>query len=82
MMRWKRIIPKRSKDEFVLLYRIGEAVMVDEVKNETKSVPEETPDEENSYEEFGWEFHKMPLLYALILTALFYAFILFYIHIG
>ena len=32
-------------------------------------------------EPYGWEFHKKPLLYALILTALFYAFIFFYISI-
>jgi hypothetical protein len=56
--------------------------MVEELKNDNQSVQESTPTEENPYEEFGWDFHKKPLLYALILTALFYAFILFYINIG
>ncbi|RJP21604.1 MAG: hypothetical protein C4527_23200 [Candidatus Omnitrophota bacterium] len=33
------------------------------------------------YEAYGWEFHKKPLLYALILTVLFYLFIFFYISV-
>lgn len=38
-------------------------------------------EEESPYEAYGWEFHKKPLLYALILTVLFYAFIYFFISI-
>jgi len=39
------------------------------------------PEEPLPYEEYGWEFHKRPLLYALILTVLFYAFITFYVNL-
>ncbi len=38
-------------------------------------------EDESPYEAYGWEFHKKPLLYALILTVLFYAFIYFFISI-
>lgn len=37
--------------------------------------------EENPYEAYGWDFHKKPLMYAAILTALFYAFVFFYVSI-
>lgn len=37
--------------------------------------------EQPQIEEYGWEFHKKPLLYALILTILFYAFITFYVSL-
>ena len=33
------------------------------------------------YEAYGWEFHKKPLIYALVLTILFYLFIFFYINV-
>lgn len=35
---------------------------------------------EQDYESYGWEFHKIPLLYSAILTALFYAFIFIYFN--
>ncbi|MBN2328336.1 MAG: hypothetical protein JXR73_14410 [Candidatus Omnitrophica bacterium] len=37
--------------------------------------------DESPYDAYGWNFHKKPLLYALILTVLFYAFIFFFINI-
>ncbi len=37
--------------------------------------------ESHQYEVYGWEFHKKPLLYAGILTVLFYIFIFFYINV-
>ena len=37
--------------------------------------------DESPYEAYGWEFHKKPLLYAFILTVLFYAFIYIFISI-
>ncbi len=39
----------------------------------------EQPQEQ--YESYGWEFHKVPLLYAAILTAIFYAFVFIYFNI-
>jgi len=38
-------------------------------------------EEQEQYESYGWDFHKTPLLYALVLTALFYAFIFFFFNI-
>lgn len=35
---------------------------------------------EEQYESYGWEFHKYPLLYAGIMTAVFYAFIFIYFN--
>ncbi|HOJ58727.1 MAG TPA: hypothetical protein PK878_00445 [bacterium] len=49
-----------------------------------KHAPADPPNaaaEESPYEAYGWEFHKKPLLYAFILTVLFYAFIYFFISI-
>ncbi len=43
--------------------------------------PEQPPTDENQYEAYGWEFHKKPLMYAAIITALFYAFVFFYVSI-
>jgi len=37
--------------------------------------------EESPYDAYGWQFHKWPLLYALVLTVLFYAFVFFYINV-
>ncbi|MGC9327113.1 MAG: hypothetical protein ACP5I1_05740 [Candidatus Hinthialibacter sp.] len=42
---------------------------------------QEESQEQSPYEAYGWDFHKKPLLYALILTVLFYAFIFFFINI-
>lgn len=42
---------------------------------------EEQSVEENPYEAYGWDFHKKPLMYAAIITALFYAFVFFYVSI-
>ncbi len=47
-----------------------------QVQETEKSTQEESP-----YEVYGWEFHKKPLLYALIMTAILYAFIFFFISI-
>ncbi|MDP8246453.1 MAG: hypothetical protein P9L94_20395 [Candidatus Hinthialibacter antarcticus] len=37
--------------------------------------------DDNQYEAYGWDFHKKPLMYAAIITALFYAFVFFYVSI-
>ena len=37
-------------------------------------------EEEKPTEPYGWEFHKIPLLIAFVLTLLFYAFVFFFIH--
>jgi len=47
----------------------------------TTPLEEKSPQEESPYEAYGWDFHKKPLIYALIVTAIFYAFIFFFIHI-
>ncbi len=31
-------------------------------------------------ETYGWEFHKVPLLIALIITVIFYAFVYFFVN--
>lgn len=36
---------------------------------------------ESPYDAYGWDFHKWPLIYAAILTVLFYAFVFFYINV-
>jgi hypothetical protein len=41
--------------------------------------PEEIQ-EEPWEEEYGWAFHKMPLLYAAIATGLLYSFVFFYVN--
>lgn len=53
------------------------------MEQEPKVVENEndTPEEESPYEAYGWEFHKKPLLYALIISILFYAFIFIFISI-
>ncbi len=52
-----------------------------ENENMTSRIEEQSPPEESPYEAYGWDFHKKPLIYALIVTALFYAFIFFFINI-
>lgn len=52
--------------------------MTDELKNTENQEPIE---EESPYEAYGWEFHKKPILYAAIMTALLYAFIFIYIRV-
>ena len=46
--------------------------------NETQQQNENN--QEEKYESYGWEFHKIPLLYAAVLTAIFYAFIFIYFN--
>ncbi len=48
-------------------------------KNETQE--ERHQEEQECYEDYGWEFHKIPLIFALILTILFYVFITLYINL-
>ena len=40
---------------------------------------DQVQNQESPYEEYGWEFHKIPLLSAAIVTFLLYAFIFFYV---
>ena len=50
--------------------------------NEENKEPMTAEEEEAPpYETYGWEFHKGPLLYAVILTVVFYAFIFFYLYL-
>lgn len=44
------------------------------------SQQQEQNHEEEVYESYGWDFHKIPLFYAAVLTALFYAFIYIYFN--
>jgi len=37
--------------------------------------------EESPYDAYGWQFHKWPLIFAAILTVVFYAFVFFYINV-
>ena len=46
-------------------------------EEETRS-PENGNDGEP--EPYGWDFHKVPLLIALVLTVIFYAFVYFFIN--
>lgn len=48
-------------------------------KNENQDL--EQQQKESPYDVYGWEFHKKPILYALVLTILFYAFVFFYINV-
>ncbi len=41
---------------------------------------EQAAEERPAQEPYGWEFHKVPLLIALVLTVIFYAFVFFFIH--
>jgi hypothetical protein len=59
--------------------RPGANAMADENKP-VETANSETQDD-NPYDAYGWEFHKRPLLYAVILTILFYAFVFFYINL-
>jgi len=67
--------------------RVGKECWIMEMERSNKPEPNTQVDnpnpavEESPYEAYGWEFHKKPLLYALILTVLFYAFIYFFISI-
>lgn len=36
--------------------------------------------EEDDDDAYGWEFHKLPLLIAAIITLIFYAFVFFYVN--
>lgn len=38
-------------------------------------------DHKHEYEAYGWEFHKKPLFIAAVITALFYAFVFFYVKL-
>ncbi|MGI6457804.1 MAG: hypothetical protein ACOX5R_19585 [bacterium] len=51
------------------------------VDDYTQNDNPDTREEESPYDAYGWEFHKRPLLYAVILTVLFYAFVFFYINL-
>lgn len=44
----------------------------------SEEIPQET--DQSEPEPFGWEFHKGPLLIALILTVVFYAFVFFFVN--
>ncbi len=58
--------------------QIPDADTVPEMPNaETSSAIEETADTAEAY---GWEFHKLPLAIAAVLTLIFYAFVFFYVH--
>lgn len=35
---------------------------------------------EEQYESYGWEFHKYPLMYAAVMSLIFYAFIFIYFN--
>lgn len=64
--------------------------MTEQAKSQT---PEDAPQaavetdaaveaDDGTYDEreaYGWEFHKLPLLIAAVLTVLFYAFVFFYV---
>lgn len=50
--------------------------MTDIQNNEQK---DQLQDQESPYEEYGWDFHKIPLLFAAVVTFLLYAFIFFYV---
>lgn len=52
--------------------------MTDEMKNNENEQPTK---EESPYDAYGWDFHKIPMIYAAITTALLYAFIYVYIKI-
>jgi len=52
------------------------------METENKKPNLTSPEEENPYEMYGWEFHKKPLIYAVIMTVLFYSFIIFYSFLG
>lgn len=51
--------------------------MNDENVNNTQ----ENEAEEPAWEEFGWEFHKIPIIASAIMVALFYMFIFFWISL-
>ncbi len=50
------------------------------MENEPDAIENETQ-EESPYEAYGWEFHKKPLLYALIVSILFYAFVFIFVSL-
>lgn len=65
----------------------GEITMTDtnttQHVQETELDGEKTPvaeEHESPYEQYGWEFHKIPLLLAAVVTVLMYAFIFFYVN--
>lgn len=63
------------------LYGHAMEEMVTMVDDYTQNDNPDTREEESPYDVYGWEFHKRPLLYAVILTVLFYAFVFFYINL-
>jgi len=50
-------------------------------KNLSEPGEERESSGESPYEAYGWEFHRKPLFYAVLLTVLLYAFIFFFIRI-
>ncbi len=50
-----------------------------QVAVETGAVAEADDTTYDEREAYGWEFHKLPLLIAAVLTVLFYAFVFFYV---
>ncbi|MFH1738967.1 MAG: hypothetical protein ABIH23_08145 [bacterium] len=48
------------------------------MNEEESRIPEDEGIEEP--ESYGWEFHKVPLLIAVILTGIFYLFVYFFVN--
>lgn len=47
--------------------------------NQEKRTPEDTEKRDPYDEEYGWKFHRVPLLIAVILTILFYGLIFIFV---
>ena len=57
--------------------QIPDADAAPEAQQANASANEETIDPSDAY---GWEFHKLPLAIAAVLTLIFYAFVFFYVN--
>lgn len=56
--------------------------MSESEKQKTAMNAQETqPEEEHEYDVYNWEFHKIPILAAGILTVLFYLFVFFWVRV-
>lgn len=51
------------------------------LNSDSQTPASDNNDDQSPFDIYGWEFHKKPMLYALIVTILFYAFIFWFVRI-